>query len=200
NKDPWPSTIQSGSLNEELRKVHAETRGVAVGLLEQLPSWLQLPEAAAWLLEEPSGWNFDPLASVFIIKSSFSLLHHQNFSTTLEDEFPPPLSLQKDLKTFAISRNISQEHQGRCRVSFSVGKKLVVDSRLKGTGVLEMNGEVVERAEPHIGSLQCGTKPLMPSRLLASPYLFISFFKWRFRELNLEDLFSLSSTTDVEDK
>ena len=32
--------------------------------------------------------------------------------------------------------------------------------------VLEMNGEVVERAEPHIGSLQCGTKPLMPSRLL----------------------------------
>nr|YP_010935023.1 NADH dehydrogenase subunit 7 [Geoffroea decorticans]WKW52697.1 NADH dehydrogenase subunit 7 [Geoffroea decorticans] len=26
--------------------------------------------------------------------------------------------------------------------------------------VLEMNGEVVERAEPHIGSLQCGTKPL----------------------------------------
>lgn len=28
--------------------------------------------------------------------------------------------------------------------------------------VLEMNGEVVERAEPHIGSLQCGTKPLMP--------------------------------------
>nr|WAB45790.1 NADH dehydrogenase subunit 7 [Cistanche deserticola] len=27
--------------------------------------------------------------------------------------------------------------------------------------VLEMNGEVVERAEPHIGSLQCGTKPLM---------------------------------------
>uniref|UniRef100_A0A7D9MWY9 NADH dehydrogenase [ubiquinone] iron-sulfur protein 2 n=1 Tax=Sporobolus alterniflorus TaxID=29706 RepID=A0A7D9MWY9_9POAL len=25
--------------------------------------------------------------------------------------------------------------------------------------VLEMNGEVVERAEPHIGSLQCGTKP-----------------------------------------
>lgn len=24
--------------------------------------------------------------------------------------------------------------------------------------VLEMNGEVVERAEPHIGSLQCGTK------------------------------------------
>jgi len=32
--------------------------------------------------------------------------------------------------------------------------------------VLEMNGEVVERAEPHIGLLQCGTKPLMPSRLL----------------------------------
>ncbi|YP_009543633.1 NADH dehydrogenase subunit 7 (mitochondrion) [Eucalyptus grandis] len=26
--------------------------------------------------------------------------------------------------------------------------------------VLEMNGEVVERAEPHIGLLQCGTKPL----------------------------------------
>jgi hypothetical protein len=32
--------------------------------------------------------------------------------------------------------------------------------------VLEMNGEVVERAEPHIGSLQCGTKPLTLSRLL----------------------------------
>ncbi|KAL4181296.1 hypothetical protein AMTRI_Chr12g270510 [Amborella trichopoda] len=32
--------------------------------------------------------------------------------------------------------------------------------------VLEMNGEVVERAEPHIGSLQCGTKPLTSSRLL----------------------------------
>jgi NADH:ubiquinone oxidoreductase subunit D len=30
--------------------------------------------------------------------------------------------------------------------------------------VLEMNGEVVERAEPHIGLLQCNTKPLMPSR------------------------------------
>jgi hypothetical protein len=28
--------------------------------------------------------------------------------------------------------------------------------------VLEMNGEVVERAEPHIGLLQCGTKPRMP--------------------------------------
>ncbi|GJY83516.1 putative NADH dehydrogenase, NADH:ubiquinone reductase, partial [Tanacetum coccineum] len=28
--------------------------------------------------------------------------------------------------------------------------------------VLEMNGEVVERAEPHIGSLQCGTKPQEP--------------------------------------
>ncbi|GKE88302.1 NADH dehydrogenase subunit 7 [Tanacetum coccineum] len=25
--------------------------------------------------------------------------------------------------------------------------------------VLEMNGEVVERAEPHIGSLQCGSVP-----------------------------------------
>ncbi|KAF0907526.1 hypothetical protein E2562_018343 [Oryza meyeriana var. granulata] len=32
--------------------------------------------------------------------------------------------------------------------------------------VLEMNGEVVERAEPHIGSLQCGTKSLTLSRLL----------------------------------
>ncbi|KAK8464067.1 hypothetical protein PHAVU_011G124215 [Phaseolus vulgaris] len=32
--------------------------------------------------------------------------------------------------------------------------------------ILEMNGEVVERAEPHIGSLQCGTKPLTLSRLL----------------------------------
>jgi NADH:ubiquinone oxidoreductase subunit D len=30
--------------------------------------------------------------------------------------------------------------------------------------ILEMNGEVVERAEPHIGLLQCGTKPLTPSR------------------------------------
>ena len=30
--------------------------------------------------------------------------------------------------------------------------------------VLEMNGEVVERAEPHIGLLQCGMKPLTPSR------------------------------------
>jgi NADH:ubiquinone oxidoreductase subunit D len=30
--------------------------------------------------------------------------------------------------------------------------------------VLEMNGEVVERAEPHIGLLQCDTKPLTPSR------------------------------------
>jgi NADH:ubiquinone oxidoreductase subunit D len=30
--------------------------------------------------------------------------------------------------------------------------------------VLEMNGEVVECAEPHIGLLQCDTKPLMPSR------------------------------------
>ncbi|KAK4339032.1 hypothetical protein RND71_040494 [Anisodus tanguticus] len=28
---------------------------------------------------------------------------------------------------------------------------------------LEMNGEVVERAEPHIGLLRCGTKPPMPS-------------------------------------
>nr|YP_009382425.1 Nad7 [Utricularia reniformis]ART32158.1 Nad7 [Utricularia reniformis] len=39
--------------------------------------------------------------------------------------------------------------------------------------VLEMNGEVVERAEPHIGSLQCGTKPLMPkykTYLQALPY------------------------------
>ncbi|CAL0329979.1 unnamed protein product [Lupinus luteus] len=32
--------------------------------------------------------------------------------------------------------------------------------------VLEMNEEVVERAKPHIGSLQCGTKPLTPIRLL----------------------------------
>nr|AHH81705.1 nad7 [Brassica juncea] len=31
--------------------------------------------------------------------------------------------------------------------------------------VLEMNGEVVERAEPHIGSLQCGTKPLYVSMM-----------------------------------
>ncbi|KAL0903062.1 hypothetical protein M5K25_028239 [Dendrobium thyrsiflorum] len=30
--------------------------------------------------------------------------------------------------------------------------------------VLEMNGEVVERAEPHIGLLQCGTKPLTLKR------------------------------------
>ncbi|XAR51027.1 NADH dehydrogenase [Bertholletia excelsa] len=35
-----------------------------------------------------------------------------------------------------------------------------------GPQLLEMNGEVVERVEPHIGSLQCGTKPLTPSRLL----------------------------------
>ncbi|KAG6484581.1 hypothetical protein ZIOFF_053101 [Zingiber officinale] len=34
--------------------------------------------------------------------------------------------------------------------------------------VLEMNGEMMERAEPHIGLLQCGMKPLMPSRLLCS--------------------------------
>ncbi|CAK7324822.1 unnamed protein product [Dovyalis caffra] len=33
--------------------------------------------------------------------------------------------------------------------------------------VLEMNGEVVERADPHIGLLQCGTKPLTPT--LAGP-------------------------------
>ncbi|KAM3684466.1 hypothetical protein ACJW30_11G045800 [Castanea mollissima] len=32
--------------------------------------------------------------------------------------------------------------------------------------VLEMNEEVVERAEPHIGLLQYGTKLLTPSRLL----------------------------------
>ncbi|KAJ8422995.1 hypothetical protein Cgig2_018724 [Carnegiea gigantea] len=32
--------------------------------------------------------------------------------------------------------------------------------------VLEMNGEVVERAEPYTGLLLCGTKPLTPSRLL----------------------------------
>ncbi|CAN6454051.1 unnamed protein product [Victoria cruziana] len=32
--------------------------------------------------------------------------------------------------------------------------------------VLEMNGEVVECVESHIGSLQCGMKLLMPSRLL----------------------------------
>nr|QQV73198.1 NADH dehydrogenase subunit 7 [Citrus maxima] len=31
--------------------------------------------------------------------------------------------------------------------------------------VLEMNGEVVERAEPHIGLLQCGTKPLYVSMM-----------------------------------
>nr|UHJ16852.1 NADH dehydrogenase subunit 7 [Actinidia chinensis]UHJ16909.1 NADH dehydrogenase subunit 7 [Actinidia eriantha] len=38
--------------------------------------------------------------------------------------------------------------------------------------VLEMNGEVVERAEPHIGSLQCGTKPLIEYKtyLQALPY------------------------------
>jgi NADH-quinone oxidoreductase subunit D len=30
--------------------------------------------------------------------------------------------------------------------------------------VLEMNGGVVERAEPHIGLFQCGMKPLTPSR------------------------------------
>ncbi|WOG92745.1 hypothetical protein DCAR_0312020 [Daucus carota subsp. sativus] len=29
-----------------------------------------------------------------------------------------------------------------------------------------MNEEVMERAKPHIGSLPCGMKPLMPSRLL----------------------------------
>lgn len=49
--------------------------------------------------------------------------------------------------------------------------------------VLEMNGEVVERAEPHIGSLQCGTKPLMPRGI---PCLnpcpeALFFFRWRFR-------------------
>ena len=38
--------------------------------------------------------------------------------------------------------------------------------------VLEMNGEVVERAEPHIGLLQCGTKPLTPSRLLSPRRIF----------------------------
>ncbi|KAL4283780.1 hypothetical protein GQ457_16G015210 [Hibiscus cannabinus] len=32
--------------------------------------------------------------------------------------------------------------------------------------VLKMNGEVVERAEPHIGLLQCDTKSLMSSWLL----------------------------------
>jgi len=32
--------------------------------------------------------------------------------------------------------------------------------------VLEMNGEVVERAEPHIGLLQCDMKPLMLSRCI----------------------------------
>ncbi|KAI3664706.1 hypothetical protein L1987_89523 [Smallanthus sonchifolius] len=48
--------------------------------------------------------------------------------------------------------------------------------------VLEMNGEVVERAEPHIGSLQCGTKPLMPSRLLCASYALPGPpARWRFR-------------------
>ncbi|KAG6736880.1 hypothetical protein POTOM_060191 (mitochondrion) [Populus tomentosa] len=35
--------------------------------------------------------------------------------------------------------------------------------------VLEMNGEVVERADPHIGLLQCGTKPLTPSAKRGRP-------------------------------
>ncbi|GJW37711.1 putative reverse transcriptase domain-containing protein [Tanacetum coccineum] len=55
NKDPFPSTIQSGSLNKEFRKMHAETRGAAAQLLEQPPGWMQLPGAAARLLEEPPG-------------------------------------------------------------------------------------------------------------------------------------------------
>lgn len=49
--------------------------------------------------------------------------------------------------------------------------------------VLEMNGEVVERAEPHIGSLQCGTKPLMPRGipcLNPCPEALFCFW-WRFR-------------------
>ncbi|EEF45690.1 conserved hypothetical protein [Ricinus communis] len=44
---------------------------------------------------------------------------------------------------------------------------VVVVEKDKGRGVsrsvLEMNGEAVERAEPHIGLLQCGTKPSIVS-------------------------------------
>lgn len=38
--------------------------------------------------------------------------------------------------------------------------------------ILEMNGEVVERAESHIGLFQCGMKPLTPTMPLAMSWLF----------------------------
>ncbi|KAF7117285.1 hypothetical protein RHSIM_RhsimMtG0002300 (mitochondrion) [Rhododendron simsii] len=59
--------------------------------------------------------------------------------------FFPMTTRKKQIKNF--TSNFGPQHPAAHGVSRSV---------------LEMNGEVVERAEPHIGSLQCGTKPLTP--------------------------------------
>nr|QFS00019.1 NADH dehydrogenase subunit 7 [Helianthus annuus]QFS00054.1 NADH dehydrogenase subunit 7 [Helianthus annuus] len=74
--------------------------------------------------------------------------------------------------------------------------------------VLEMNGEVVERAEPHIGSLQCGTKPLMPKHAHSSAVerllncevpLRAQYIRVLFREITRISNHSLALTTHAMD-
>uniref|UniRef100_A0A6N2KJM5 NADH-quinone oxidoreductase subunit D domain-containing protein n=1 Tax=Salix viminalis TaxID=40686 RepID=A0A6N2KJM5_SALVM len=68
--------------------------------------------------------------------------------------------------------------------------------------VLEMNGEVVERADPHIGLLQCGTKPLTPTveKLLNCEVpLRAQYIRVLFREITRISNHSLALTTHAMD-
>uniref|UniRef100_A0A6N2NAD1 NADH-quinone oxidoreductase subunit D domain-containing protein n=1 Tax=Salix viminalis TaxID=40686 RepID=A0A6N2NAD1_SALVM len=74
--------------------------------------------------------------------------------------------------------------------------------------VLEMNGEVVERADPHIGLLQCGTKPLTPKHAYSSAVekllncevpLRAQYIRVLFREITRISNHSLALTTHAMD-
>ncbi|KAF9660764.1 hypothetical protein SADUNF_SadunfMtG0008000 (mitochondrion) [Salix dunnii] len=91
--------------------------------------------------------EFVELATFFSRKTATSIV--EGIISFLFLPFFPMTTRNGQIKNF--TSNFGPQHPAAHGVSRSV---------------LEMNGEVVERADPHIGLLQCGTKPLTPSRLL----------------------------------
>ncbi|KAM3696325.1 hypothetical protein ACB094_06G031900 [Castanea mollissima] len=98
---------------------------------------------------DPSLWNNRGHCLPSAFKGRGYINHCSGIISFLFLPFFPMMTRKRQIQNFTL--NFGPQHPAAHGVSRSV---------------LEMNGEVVERAKPHIGLLQCGTKLLTLSRLL----------------------------------
>ncbi|KAB5511305.1 hypothetical protein DKX38_030100 (mitochondrion) [Salix brachista] len=108
----------------------------------------------------PSLWNNRGHCLPSAFRGGGCINHRSGIISFLFLPFFPMTTRNGQIKNF--TSNFGPQHPAAHGVSRSV---------------LEMNGEVVERADPHIGLLQCGTKPLTPmervTRLLSHSTTFV---------------------------